>query len=195
MTETELQQARALIRDFIEWMVEFLSGQIGSDAPTYNSFHREADWIKAPIIDPAARRPLLDAWQAFYQDFRSSESLYRIDRAPERSLTEHGLYGAQLQAKLRMVAVLALRFETLLSQTQQEVMSPVEKRSWFQFGSRNVGRDETRPRRAKGLVGTLKDLITGIDVFADSALDAVGIGKGLKEIKELFGMSLDDDLA
>ena len=31
-----------------------------------------------------------------------------------------------------------------------------------------------------------------VDVFADSVFEAAGIAKALKEIKEMFGMSLDD---
>lgn len=192
MTEAELRQARELIHDFVEWKVEFLAGMIGPQAPIYHGGLDPKTGERRLLLHPAARDSLAFAWQDFELDFWQSKPLININGASDDVLTEHGLYGAQLAAKLRMVAVLALRFEAMLQQTDQPVRAPLQKRGWFGFGARTVTAEEARPRRAGGIVKALKDLISGIDVFADSVFDAVGIGKALKEIKELFGMSLED---
>ena len=193
MTEVELRQARELIHDFVEWKVEFLAGMIGPQAPTYYRDVSPRTRERRLLLHPSAREALAFAWQQFEYDFWESRPLIPINDVSAEALTEHGLYGAQLAAKLRMVAVLALRFEAVLQRTDQPIRAPVQQRGWFGFGARTVTAEEARPRRTGGFVRALKDLLSGIDVFADSVFDAVGIGKALKEIKELFGMSLENE--
>lgn len=91
-----------------------------------------------------------------------------------------------------MVAQLALRFEADLRASDQRVGVPVREWRWFQAAEVRPA-PAPRPRTGRGFIRGIKDLITGIDVFADSVFDAVGVGKAIKEIKEPFGMSLDED--
>ena len=142
---------------------------------------------------PEARAALVDAWRQFEADFHDSQPLQKIHNAPRQNLIAHGLYGAQLDAKLRLVAMLALRVEQLFRQTDQVLPGQLQQRQWFQSIERKPTAAEARPRRPGGIIKGIKDLIGGIDVFADSIIEATGIGGAIREIKELFGMSLDEE--
>lgn len=189
MTTQEELQARQLLADFIEWVESFLRGMILNDV-----FYVPQDSVeRRPIMAREARAALVDAWRQFEADFHDGQPRKRIENSERQHLITHGLYGAQLQAKLRLVAMLALRVDQLFRQTDQILPGQLQERQWFQSVERKPTAAEARPRRRGGFIKGIKDLIGGIDVFADSIIEATGIGGAIREIKELFGMSLDDE--
>jgi hypothetical protein len=118
---------------------------------------------------------------------------------PASQLVAHGLYGAQLAAKMRMVALQALRIERWYPDSPMPGGS-VMQRAWFQYAAPPVTIEQAAPpkvatpgvRPRGSFISALGKLITRVDVFADSVFEAAGIAKALKEIKEMFGMSLDE---
>jgi hypothetical protein len=195
MTPQEEVEARLVIHDFIEWIIWFLDRCINEPDP-FPGYTREA---KRPLLLPPDAEALRRAWESFRQDWHSeSRYLTKIAETPRAQLIEHGLYGPQLAAKMRMVGLQAYAIETYFGDRQPMPGGSVVGRRWFQFASPPVQTADA-PRRVKapaprggGFIQGLKNLIARVDVFAESALDAAGIGKALLEIKELFGMSLEE---
>jgi len=195
MTPQEEAEARPVIHDFVEWMVWFLDRCIKLDDP-FPGFRRSR---KRALI----RRPdlvaLRNAWGQFEKDWWASGFDAKIANLPAFELVAHGLYGAQLAAKMRMVGLQALRIERWYPDSPMPGGS-VMQRAWFQYAAPAVTIEQAAPPKvaAPGVkprgsfISGLGKLITRVDVFADSALEAAGISKALKEIKEMFGMSLDD---
>ena len=196
MTPQEEAEARPVIHDFIEWEVGFLESCIELDNP-FPGFRRSR---KRALI----RRPdlvaLRNAWAQFYADWMlRSRYDAKIANMPASELEAHGLYGAQLAAKMRMVGLQALRIERWYPDSPMPGGS-VTQRRWFLYAAPPVTVEQAAPPKVAtpgvkprgSFISGLGKLITRVDVFADSVLEAAGISKALKEIKDLFGMSLDD---
>ncbi|HQR19537.1 MAG TPA: hypothetical protein PKV98_01635 [Burkholderiaceae bacterium] len=195
MTPQEEAEARPVIHDFVEWMVWFLDRSIKLDDP-FPGFRRSR---KRALIRRPDLEALRHAWVQFEEDWRASGYDAKIANLPASQLMAHGLYGAQLAAKMRMVGLQALRIERWYPDSPMPGGS-VTQRRWFLYAAPPVTVEQTAPpklaspgvRPRGSFISGLGKLITRMDVFADSVIEAAGIGGALKEIKELFGMSLDD---
>jgi len=192
MTYEEEQQAAERIVRFMAWMWEFVRQHCLEGFSYPVTVRGDASW--RPLAAPAAQQALREAWRHFETDHALADLQRQVRDAPRARLIEHGLYGAQLNAKLRMVLVLLGRCDELWGEADRN--TPVQHLvgAWASTVSPPLTQAERTPRKRGfgGMVKSIKDLITGMDVFADSVFEAAGIGKALKEIKELFGMSLDE---
>lgn len=124
------------------------------------------------LIDPEMLGLLREAWSEYERDAagRLEITLSRIANASAAVLEEHGLYGAQLRFKL---GLFRWRLQTY-NQTRQAVAvaPPAPPTAPLVFPPWSVvGR-------------AFKWLLRTIDVLLDSIVQALGIGKALKEIKE-----------
>lgn len=195
MTDEQQQQAIERIDAFLVWLWTFL-GQHCQEGFAYPVTVDERR-VWRPLVEPSAQQALAAAWRHFETDHTLDALRNRLRETPRAQLIDHGLYGAQLDAKLRMVLVLLNRCDALWRQADR--VTPAQERvaAWAAPVAPPPSAAERAPRRGGfgGMVRAIKDLVTGIDVFADSVFDAVGVGKALKEIKELFGMSLDEPVA
>ena len=195
MTDEQQQQAIQRIDGFLVWLWAFLRQhcQEGFAYPVTVDERR----VWRPLVEPSAQQALAAAWRHYETDHTLDALRGRLRETPRAQLIDHGLYGAQLDAKLRMVRVLLDRCDALWQQVDRVTPAQELVAAWAAPVAPPPSAAERAPRRGGfgGMVKAIKDLITGIDVFADSVFDAVGVGKALKEIKELFGMSLDEPVA
>lgn len=192
MTYEEEQQAVERITQFLGWLWHFLQAHCleGLSYPIERG--ARGDW--RPLVDPAAQQALRGAWQHFESDQQLTGLQQAVRSMPRVQLIEHGLYSAQLNAKLRMVLVLLSRCDALWNAVDRSTPAQHLVEAWAAQVSPPLTAPERRPRKAGfgGMVKSIKDLVAGVDVFAKSVFAAAGIGSGLEEIKELFGMSLDE---
>lgn len=192
MTYEEEQQAVERITQFLGWLWQFLRLHCleGFSYP----IEPGARGAWRPLVDPAAQQALRGAWQHFESDQQLAGLQQAVRSMPRVRLIEHGLYGAQLNAKLRMVLVLLSRCDALWRAAGLTTPAHESVSGWATPVSPAVTAAERRPKQggSGGMVKSIKDLVTGVDVFAKSVFAAAGIGSGIEEIKELFGMSLDE---
>lgn len=192
MTYEEEQQAVERITQFLGWLWQFLRLHCleGFSYPTEPG--ARGSW--RPLVDPAAQQALRGAWQHFESDQQLTGLQQAVRSMPRIQLIEHGLYGAQLNAKLRMVLVLLSRCDALWNAVDRNTPAQHLVDGWASPVSPPLTAPERRPKKGGfgGMVKSIKDLVAGVDVFAKSVFAAAGIGSGLEEIKELFGMSLDE---
>lgn len=192
MTYEEEQQAVERITQFLAWLWQFLRLHC-IEGFSYPSEPGARDAWR-PLVDPAAQQALRGAWQHFESDQPLAGLQQRVRSMPRVQLIEHGLYGAQLNAKLRMVLVLLARCDALWNAAGRSTPAQPLVEAWAAPVSPPLTAQERRPKKGGfgGMVKSIKDLVAGVDVFAKSVFAAAGIGSGLEEIKELFGMSLDE---
>jgi len=192
MTDEEARDATQRIALFLAWMWQFL--RLHSLEGFGYPESQAARAARRPLVQPAMMQALREAWQHFETDHELDALQKKIRSTPRDQLIEHGLYGRQLNAKLRMVLVLLSRYEQLWRDVEMNTPAQELVGAWSGAISPPITAEEHRPRKRGfgGVIKSIKDLITGMDVFADSVFDAAGIGKALREIKELFGMSLDE---
>lgn len=137
---------------------------------------------KGPLLDEGALSMYRHAWSHFKEDFQRSGWEEKVNDATPTKLQEHGLYGAQLQAKLGMVSYLLERFlATLPTENQQHLRTPPERSL---LASAPGG-----PSKPQGL---LKRLIEAIDILLDSSIAALGLNGPVTEVKKLLGVAIDD---
>lgn len=134
------------------------------------------------LFDEGALSVYRHAWSDFKKDFQRSEWKEKVKQADATKLQEHGLYGAQLQAKLGMVSYLLERFlATPPTENQQHLKTPPE---WSLPALAPGG-----PSKPQGL---LKRLIEAIDILLDSIIAALGLNGSVTEVKKLLGVAIDD---
>jgi hypothetical protein len=191
MTYEEEQAALERMARFLDWLWHFLQSHCVERLEYPVEAGARGAW--RPLVDPAAQQALRAAWQHFESDHALAGLQQRVRSMPRVQLIEHGLYGAQLNAKLRMVLVLLSRCDALWGAVDRSTPAQHLVEGWAVTVSPPVTAAERRPKQGglTGMVKSIKELVTGVDVFAKSVFAAAGIGSGLEEIKELFGMSLD----
>lgn len=192
MTYEEEQQAVERITQFLGWLWHFLQVHCLEGFSYPITPGARGEW--RPLVDPAAQQALRGAWQHFASDQPLTGLQQAVRSMPRVQLIEHGLYGAQLNAKLRMVLVLLSRCDALWNAVDRNTPAQHLVSGWAGTLNPPVTGQERRPKKGGfgGMVKSIKDLVAGVDVFAKSVFAAAGIGSGLEEIKELFGMSLDE---
>jgi hypothetical protein len=187
-TEAELAHAKESMQDFIVWLLRFLRNL------AYEPFYRDATGATRPLIDDALRSRMQSAWQAFEADFETADVQNKIARAEAESIIAHGLYGDQLHAKLWMICYLLERL------TQEAGVSYPPGATALPLAAPDVQAAQAAARRKEpkkkpgGLKRAFQNWFKGVDVFLDSVIAATGMDGAIKEIKELFGLAVDEGL-
>ncbi|GLS13815.1 hypothetical protein [Hydrogenophaga electricum] len=142
---------------------------------------------KGPLLDEGALSMYRHAWSHFKEDFQRSGWEEKVNDATPTKLQEHGLYGAQLQAKLGMVSYLLERFlATLPTENQQHLRTPPERSLLASAPEAAPRKEDDKPQ------GLLKRLIEAIDILLDSSIAALGLNGSVTEVKKLLGVAIDD---
>ncbi|MFM2398114.1 MAG: hypothetical protein RL341_271 [Pseudomonadota bacterium] len=187
-TETELADAKKRMQGFIVWLLRFLQNLI------YEPYYRDADGRMQPLLDEALRSRMQSAWVEFARDFEASSYRTQIDQANPEYIIAHGLYGAQLNTKLWMICFLLER----LSQDARLQYPPGATALPLAPADVQAAQAAARraaPKRKPGAVKrAFQNWFKGVDVFLDSVIAATGMDGAIKEIKELFGLAVDEGL-
>jgi hypothetical protein len=187
-TPAELAHAKQSMQGFIIWLLRFLQNLI------YEPFYRDFDGRMQPLLDDALRSRMQSAWVEFARDFEASGYQTKISHADAENIIAHGLYGVQLQAKLWMICFL---FERL---SQEAGVQYPPGATALPLAPADVQTAQAAARRAepKKKPGAVKrafqNWFKGVDVFLDSVIAATGMDGAIKEIKELFGLAVDEGL-
>lgn len=94
-------QDREHLKGFVSHVWHWLK-----DCYTEEGYHGSLAWPFIPI-DPELVDDARKAWHDFEHDFPLERLLEPLDSAPDEVLVAHGLYGAQLHYKLKLVKVAA----------------------------------------------------------------------------------------
>jgi hypothetical protein len=187
-TEAELAHAKQSMQSFIVWLLRFLRNF------AYEPFYRDAEGKMRPLMDDALRSRMQSAWVAFEKDFEASSYQTKIAHANAENIIAHGLYGDQLHAKLWMICFL---LERLVQEAGVNYppgatalpLTPTDVRSATQAARRKEPK-----KKPGGLRRTFQSWFKGVDVFLDSVIAATGLDGAIKELKELFGLAVDEGL-
>jgi hypothetical protein len=187
-TPTELAHAKQSMQSFIGWLLRFLQNLV------YEPFYRDAEGKMRPLLDEALRNRMRSAWVEFARDFEVSGYRTKIDNADAQRIIAHGLYGDQLHAKLWMICYLLERL------TQEAGVSYPPGATALPLAPADVQSAQAAARRKEpnkkpgGLKRAFQNWFKGVDVFLDSVIAATGMDGAIKEIKELFGLAVDEGL-